>query len=252
MTSKYASLLVYLTPALLHGMFDNCPVGRTSLTLDLPVTVENVHLLDVDHELDDEFAANLSWRRPSTCWAALSALSECWPRWPTGIHCLTSHRGPFNHQKIFWGKNLPGQPRIQQHSCPWWLSRSTQRNSPPSCQQLGEGTRWRRAEEPPSYTPPQRKCYTWRTGNCNVNQAFKILSHPMNQQSFQSPLYFQDALWTCILRWDSDAALQWPGGCQLGGSPCSAKTKKIIFWWYYWKISQIPERRRSSRQWIEI
>ncbi|KPM02214.1 hypothetical protein QR98_0006230 [Sarcoptes scabiei] len=32
-TSKYASLLVYLTPNLLQGIFDNCPVGKVELTL---------------------------------------------------------------------------------------------------------------------------------------------------------------------------------------------------------------------------
>lgn len=32
-TSKYASLLVYLTPVLRHGMLDSCPVGSFSLTL---------------------------------------------------------------------------------------------------------------------------------------------------------------------------------------------------------------------------
>ena len=32
-TSKYASLLVYLTPARLQGMLDNCPVGNLSPTL---------------------------------------------------------------------------------------------------------------------------------------------------------------------------------------------------------------------------
>lgn len=35
-TSKYASLLVYLTPARLHGMLDNWPVGNVSPTLLLP------------------------------------------------------------------------------------------------------------------------------------------------------------------------------------------------------------------------
>lgn len=32
-TSKYASLLVYLTPVRLHGTFDNWPVGNVALTL---------------------------------------------------------------------------------------------------------------------------------------------------------------------------------------------------------------------------
>lgn len=38
-TSKYASLLVYLTPERLHGIAVNWPEGKMLLTFDLPVTV---------------------------------------------------------------------------------------------------------------------------------------------------------------------------------------------------------------------
>ena len=50
MTSKYASLFVYLTPDRLQGTFDNCPVGNVSLTLKMKMlTILGYELLEQVH-----------------------------------------------------------------------------------------------------------------------------------------------------------------------------------------------------------
>lgn len=108
-TSKYASLFVYFTPARLHGILDNWPVGNVSPTLLPPRKTHRTHALTVMFGLEALSQLLMKYRltsaylwaywRPTAGW--WEALSSPWGHWTQLLvetHCPASL--PAAHKRL--------------------------------------------------------------------------------------------------------------------------------------------------------
>lgn len=88
MTSKYASLLAYLTPTRRHGMVDTCPSGSVAETLDNQIGGQSVCKIKRCWRLTLSFRWQcLQWFLK--CWVVWLIPLKCYFPWPMDVHCLT-------------------------------------------------------------------------------------------------------------------------------------------------------------------